>query len=201
MAAPASCGDAIEVPEIAWKSSPGGPSVIVSAQADDPMPHGESPARICTPGAVTSGLMKFPPGPRAAVKAITSPRPLRARPAGNEAVVPEWPNMNAANADPSARCTAGSQCVSVRASNGIPFQRTRPTAPPWRTLKPWSTRLVPPASQATILPVNMPGGAGAEHSGSKYGASLDSSIGAGPARGVIDAPSTVNTSPLLARTV
>jgi hypothetical protein len=119
MAAPALWGEDIEVPAMAWKNSPGGPSVIVSAQASDPTPHGESPARICTPGPVTSGLMKLPPGPREENAAITSPCPLRACPPGNDATSPEWPFMNATNVVPSARCTAGSQCVSVSTSASV----------------------------------------------------------------------------------
>src|SRR5262249_57988303 len=48
--APATCGDDMDVPVIAWKSSPGGPP---STKAG----FGVVPARICTPGAVRSGLL------------------------------------------------------------------------------------------------------------------------------------------------
>ena len=49
-AAPATWGEDIDVPWIAWKSSPGLPLLIVA-------PIGVLPARIWTPGAVTSGLI------------------------------------------------------------------------------------------------------------------------------------------------
>ena len=48
-----------------------------------------------------------------------------------------------------------------------------PTAPPWRTLKPFSTRALTPRWQATILPVKIPAGAGASQS----------SVGVGRGRG------------------
>ena len=53
MAEPAMCGEDIEVPAIAWKYWPGGPPATSSGV-------GVLPARICTPGAVMSGLMKLP---------------------------------------------------------------------------------------------------------------------------------------------
>src|SRR5262245_52046881 len=48
-AAPALCGEDIDVPAMAWKYSPGGPDATASGV-------GVLPARTCTPGAVTSGL-------------------------------------------------------------------------------------------------------------------------------------------------
>src|SRR5687767_13647995 len=45
---PATCGLDMEVPAIAWNSSPGG----VPGSG-----NGDWPARICRPGAVTSGLI------------------------------------------------------------------------------------------------------------------------------------------------
>jgi hypothetical protein len=61
--------------------------------------------------------------------------------------------------------------------------------------------LFPPRWHATILPVNVPAGAGAVQRAFEYGASLDRTMGAGPAPGVMEAPSMVNVSPLPARTV
>ena len=153
---PAMCGDDIDVPAIAWKYSPGGPSVLASGV-------GVWPARICTPGAVMSGLMNRPPGPRDEKAAITSPSPSRFSPAVNEPVTFVRPCMNARNSRPSARCTVGSQWLSVSMSASVGLYRIMPTAPPCRTLKPLSTRALPPRWQATILPVNVPGGAGLVH--------------------------------------
>jgi len=72
-----------------------------------------------------------------------------------------------------------------------------PAAPPWATLKPFWARpigaplTVPPRWQATILPVNVPGGAGWPQKMSLYGAAEASTSGAGPAPAVIDAPTNV----------
>src|SRR4029079_16797980 len=66
---PAICGLDIEVPAIAWNSSPCGP-VAMSTDL------GVWPARICTPGAVMSGLLTpsdWPGPPRELNEAITSP--------------------------------------------------------------------------------------------------------------------------------
>ena len=79
--------------------------------------------------------------------------------------------MNATKAVPSARWTVGSQWLSVSMSARAGLYRIIPAAPPCRTLKPFSTRALTPRWQATILPVKMPGGAGASHSGRLYGAS------------------------------
>ena len=63
------CGLDIDVPAIAWNSSPWGPPAT-------PTCWGEAPARIWTPGAVMSGLLT-PSGccgpPRELNDAITSP--------------------------------------------------------------------------------------------------------------------------------
>src|SRR5262245_35267324 len=109
--------------------------------------------------------------------------------------------MNARKLVPSAKCTAGSQWVSVSTSARFALYRTMPTAPPCRTLKPFSTRALPPRWHATILPVKVPGGAGVVQSALEYGASVDSTTGAGPAPSVRDAPLLVKTSPLDAVTV
>ncbi len=65
---PATCGADIEVPEIDWNSCPGRPSSGV----------GVLPARMLTPGAVTSGLITSaeagrPTGPREEKSAMTDP--------------------------------------------------------------------------------------------------------------------------------
>ena len=65
---PATCGLDIDVPWIAWNSWPGAPMNGV----------GLLPARICTPGAVTSGLMMSaaaPSGPRDENTAISRASP------------------------------------------------------------------------------------------------------------------------------
>jgi len=51
------------------------------------------------------------------------------------------------------------------------------------------------------LPLNNPRGAGASHSGFEYGAADESTTGNGPTPGVMDAPLTVNVSPLEAFSV
>src|SRR6478735_6021352 len=76
-----------------------------------------------------------------------------------------------------------------------------PAAPPCLTLKPFSTRPLPPRWQATILPAKIPGGAGASQSTRLYGAAEDSTTGSGPAPAVMEAPSPVNLSPLAAVSV
>src|SRR5690349_18845515 len=127
IAAPATCGADIDVPAIAWKYSPGGPASMASGV-------GVLPARIWTPGAVTSGLMYRPPGPRDENAAMTSPVPLVLAPAVNSAVAPGWAIMNALNAVPSARWMAGSQWLSVSTSASDALYRIIPAASPWRTL-------------------------------------------------------------------
>ena len=79
---PAACGLDIEVPAIAMKNSPGGPEATA--------PHGVGvvPARICSPGAVTSGLMKSPTGPREEKKVISSGRTCVGTPVLHVAVTP-----------------------------------------------------------------------------------------------------------------
>ena len=77
------CGDDIEVPAMARKYWPGGPPAGSSGV-------GVWPARICTPGAVMSGLMNWPPGPREEKLAITSPVPMAFSPWVNFAVMPGW---------------------------------------------------------------------------------------------------------------
>src|SRR5215207_8487071 len=77
---PATCGLDIDVPWIAWNSCPGAPIHGV----------GLLPARICTPGAVTSGLMMSGAallGPRDEKIAMSAaPSSGAAEPAVNDAV-------------------------------------------------------------------------------------------------------------------
>ncbi len=64
---PAECGLDIDVPAIAWYRLPGGPlSAVVWSGC------GVMPASTWTPGAVTSGLIQSPVGPRDENEAITS---------------------------------------------------------------------------------------------------------------------------------
>ncbi len=111
-AAPATCGDDIEVPAMAWKYSPGGPPAISSGV-------GVLPARIWTPGAVTSGLIPKPPGPRDEKAAITSPVASPGWPAVNDPVSPLWPSRNATSSVPSARWITGRKWLSVSTSASV----------------------------------------------------------------------------------
>src|SRR5262249_53328885 len=82
-----------------------------------------------------------------------------------------------------------------------------PAAPPWARLKPFWARPIgspltaPPRWQATILPVNVPAGAGCPQKMSLYGAAEASTTGSGPAPAVIDAPTNVAEAPSLDVTV
>ena len=97
-AAPATCGLDIDVPAIAWNSSPWGP---VSGSAES----GVWPARIWTPGAVTSGLLtpSAEPGPPRELKdAMTSPRSRTGSPAVSVALTLALAARKASSAVPSA---------------------------------------------------------------------------------------------------
>ena len=98
---------------MAWKSWSGGLPPSTGSGAGG---VGEAPARICTPGAVTSGFRYIPPGPREEKAAITSPCPFARRAVVNEPVTELCAFMNATNWVPSARCTVGSQWLSVSLS-------------------------------------------------------------------------------------
>src|SRR4029453_2723079 len=87
IAEPAMCGDDIEVPAMAWKYSPGGPRLGTAGV-------GVCPARIWAPGAVMSGLMKFPPGPREEKLVMVSPVPMTLTPWVKVAFTPGWAAMN-----------------------------------------------------------------------------------------------------------
>src|SRR5580765_1258733 len=78
---PAECGLDIEVPAIAWNRLPGGPlSAVVWSGC------GVMPASTCTPGAVMSGLIQSPVGPRDEKEAITSGAAAAAVPCAHVAV-------------------------------------------------------------------------------------------------------------------
>ena len=114
IADPAMCGDDIEVPAMAWKYSPGGP----------PGPRlrrtGVLPARICTPGAVMSGLRNWPPGPRDENAAMTSPWASPFAPSVNEPrrTGVSWPGT------PGSRCRRE---VHGRQDPVVVGHRSRPT--------------------------------------------------------------------------
>ena len=82
---PALCGLDIDVPAMAWKNWPGGPTAKFVSYGS-----GVVPARIWIPGAVTSGLMKSPSGPRDENDVMTSPRTVVGTPVVNVAVSPAW---------------------------------------------------------------------------------------------------------------
>src|SRR3954462_7405019 len=83
---PAECGLDIEVPAIAMNRFPAGPlSAVVWSGC------GVVPANTCTPGAVTSGLIQSPRGPRDEKAAIMSACPRRAAPAAHVAITFVWP--------------------------------------------------------------------------------------------------------------
>src|SRR6266700_4139605 len=81
VAAPAACGDDIEVPAITWKRLPGGPRTGSAGFG-----VGVLPARICRPGAVMSGLTQSLPGPRDEKKVTRSPCHVVLVPCGQDAV-------------------------------------------------------------------------------------------------------------------
>src|SRR5438094_3148831 len=87
---PAACGLDIEVPAIAWYRLPLGPFVGVVWSGS-----GVMPARTWIPGAVMSGLMKSPVGPRDENAAITSEGVAVAVPCAQAAITFVWPLMNA----------------------------------------------------------------------------------------------------------
>jgi len=154
-AEPAACGDDIEVPAIAWNRLPGGPRPGASGV-------GVLPARIWRPGAVMSGLIQSAPGPRDEKKVTRSPCQVVLMPCGKEPVVPGCAVRKSSSCWLSGwlMWTVGSQWLSVMTSSGVALYRIMPAAPPLKTLKPRWTR-PGPRWQATILPVNVPGAAGA----------------------------------------
>ena len=90
---PAACGLDIDVPAIAWKRFPGGPlSAVVWSGC------GVVPASTWTPGAVMSGLIQSPSGPRDENEAIMSATPGCAVPCAHVAFTFVWPLTNASSA-------------------------------------------------------------------------------------------------------
>ena len=83
---PAECGLDIDVPAIAMNRLPVGPlSAVVWSGC------GVVPASTCTPGAVTSGLIQSPVGPRDEKLAITSACAGLAVPCAHVAITFVWP--------------------------------------------------------------------------------------------------------------
>src|SRR5690349_24262363 len=83
-AVPVAWGADIDVPAMAWKFSPGGPDATWSADGS-----AEFPARISMPGAVMSGLIQSPSGPREENVVMTSPAEVDvAAPVTHVAVTP-----------------------------------------------------------------------------------------------------------------
>src|SRR5687767_12141789 len=148
---PATCGLDIDVPWMAWNNSPGAPRNGV----------GLLPARICTPGAVTSGLMmsgaaRF--GPRDENTAMSgAPASGAAEPAVNDAVAPA-PALStySATAKPSAgnSVDVGSRWLSV----GVTLTcggsyRIMPTPPEARMPAPCAILAMPVTRRhSTIAP-------------------------------------------------
>jgi hypothetical protein len=101
------------VPAIAWKSCPGGPFTV-------PIGCGVMPAITWMPGAVMSGLMKSPTGPRDENVAITLPFEGVSMPVVHVAVTPGFVEMNVVRSvfGPST-WIVGSQWLSVSTSCAI----------------------------------------------------------------------------------
>src|SRR4051812_43763978 len=87
---PAECGLDIDVPAIAMNRFPAGPlSAVVWSGC------GVVPASTCTPGAVTSGLIQSPSGPRDEKEAIMSAFDGDGAPCAHVAITLVWPLTNA----------------------------------------------------------------------------------------------------------
>src|SRR5438034_3875382 len=172
-ATPAECGLDIDVPAMAWKNWPCGPGVTYGAPVLVVGWYcGVMPARICTPGAVTSGLMKSPTGPRDENAAITSPRTRVAVPLAQVAFTPVFAAKNASTlaelpvepVEGPLMWIADNQWLSESRSWFAVLYRIIPAAPPCRTLYPLSTRPLVPRRQMTTFPVYVPAGAGLRQS-------------------------------------
>ena len=118
----------MDVPAIAWYNSPGGPAATSVGV-------GVLPARIWTPGAVTSGLRNSPTGPRELNAAITSPGDTVASPRAHVAVASGCSARNATTSSlgPSS-WIAGRKWLSVCRSIGSGLARIMPAAPPSEAL-------------------------------------------------------------------
>src|SRR5206468_2314902 len=90
-ATPAACGLDIDVPAIAWNRLPEGPFVM-------PVGCGVMPARTWMPGAVTSGLIQSPVGPREENVAMTSACAGAGVPCSQVARTPVWLLTNESSA-------------------------------------------------------------------------------------------------------
>src|SRR3954447_22663593 len=87
---PATCGEDIDVPAIAMNRFPSGPlSAVVWSGC------GVVPARTWMPGALMSGLIQSPVGPRDENEAMTSPWVGDAAPWAHVALTLVWPFTNA----------------------------------------------------------------------------------------------------------
>ena len=153
-AAPATWGDAIEVPAMAMYRLPGGPRAGSSGT-------GVFPARIWRPGAAMSGFSQSPAGPRDEERDDRVAL-ARAGGTGREA------GRGAGVGDQEGQEGVGLGLLQVHGGqpvvvgHGLELEgltSSMPAAPPWKTLKPRSTR-PGPRSQTTILPANSPAGAG-----------------------------------------
>src|SRR4051794_628762 len=90
---PAECGLDIDVPAMAMNRLPVGPlSAVVWSGC------GVVPASTCTPGAVTSGLIQSPSGPRDEKEAIMSACDGDGAPCAHVAITFVWPLTKASSA-------------------------------------------------------------------------------------------------------
>src|SRR6476469_3518553 len=140
---PATCGAAMDVPDMKPKFAP-------------PEPIGETPARTATPGADTSGFSRSDAvassGPREEKPAIcgwaSSGRPVvslftRETLMPGLAVTLSW--------------MVGTECWSVSREELLRFTRIMPTPPPRATSALLATRSTTPRSQTTTLPATFAG--------------------------------------------
>ena len=132
------------------------------------------------PGAVTSGLIQSPLGPREENEAMTSACVAVGAPWLKDAITFVWPLTKASSAvlGPST-WIAGSQWLSVSVSCLTGLYSTIPAAPPRETLKPLSTRALPPRWHSTTLPVADPAVSLVWQSASSVGMPWPSTTGVG----------------------
>src|SRR5450830_2113857 len=155
--APATTGLDIDVPAIAWNSSPAALPVPGSGV-------GEAPARTWTPGAITSGLMM-------SSDTGSGPREENTATEGADFQVLICPVMSCATGCAEAAtyalmarpgvastCTDGTVWLSVnRLSTLSVLYRIIPAPPAWATARLFSARPIAPRWQSTILPVTTAG--------------------------------------------
>jgi hypothetical protein len=102
---PAACGLDIDVPAITWNISPGGPPNTLIGS-------GVWPARICMPGAVTSGFRNSPTGPRDEKLVMTSGVTAVGAPGSHRATTPVCVDRKSSSAMPGSgelNITVGTQ--------------------------------------------------------------------------------------------